>query len=124
VTCRHRPAVDWPLLRLQVIQRDAERLLQKFGTPGETLAHFMARSPRPIVCIAPIVDPRCGPCWGRTTLDHVKKEPRMGVKAEDRLDRLVSVCQGHSEDGRKAGYQWNTAHRAEERAYLDGSDRD
>lgn len=72
-----------------------------------------------IVCIAPIVDPaERGKCWGRTTGDHVKVEPRMGVKADDVMEQLVSVCQGHSEDGRKAGHQWNTANRDKQREYL------
>lgn len=71
-------------------------------------------------CIAPRVDLEAGPCWGRVTLDHVKDEARMGVRAESDRYHLVSVCQGHSEDGRKAGYQWNTSKegRAAERDYL------
>lgn len=59
-------------------------------------------------------------CWGRVTLDHVKDSARMGVRAESDQWHLVSVCQGHSEDGRKAGYQWNTANRSLEREYLEG----
>ena len=75
-------------------------------------------SPSPI-CIAPVVDPdERGRCWGRSTLDHVKSELRMGVRAKSDMEHLVAVCQGHMEDGRKAGYQWNTAHRAEQREYL------
>jgi hypothetical protein len=58
-------------------------------------------------------------CWGKVTLDHVKSEARMGVRAESDPDHLVSICQGHSEDGRKAGYQWNTANRDKEREYLE-----
>lgn len=58
-------------------------------------------------------------CWGKITLDHVKAAARMGVRAESDPDHLVSVCQGHSEDGRKAGYQWNTANRDKEREYLE-----
>lgn len=69
------------------------------------------------------VAPRLGagtPCWGRITEDHVKDEPRAGVRATSDKFHLVSVCQGHSEDGRKAGYQWNTSKegRAAERDYL------
>jgi hypothetical protein len=75
--------------------------------------------PLGIVCIAPIVDPaERGRCWGRTTIDHVKPEPRLGVRARSVLSEMVSVCQGHMEDGRTAGRQWNTANRDRERAYL------
>lgn len=57
-------------------------------------------------------------CWGRITLDHVKDHPRMGDRATSDKWHLVSVCDGHSEKGMKAGYQWNTANRAAERDYL------
>jgi hypothetical protein len=68
-------------------------------------------------CIAP----RYGattPCWGRITEDHVKTELRAGKRATSDPKHLVAVCQGHSEDGRKAGYQWNTANREAEREHL------
>jgi hypothetical protein len=44
----------------------------------------------------------------------------MGVRAKSDSAHLVSLCQGHTEDGRKAGYQWNTAkaNRAKVREYL------
>ena len=42
-------------------------------------------------------------CWGRDRIEHVKAEPRMGVRAEARMDRLVTLCEGHSEPGMKAG---------------------
>lgn len=54
-------------------------------------------------------------------MDHVHAQNQMGVgkaRALSDPDHLVSVCQGHMEDGRKAGFQWNTANRAAERAYL------
>jgi hypothetical protein len=70
-------------------------------------------------CCAPLIDPAEGwRCWGRSTIDHVKAEPRMGVRAESVLTRMVAVCEGHSEAGIRAGYQWNTAHRTDQRAYL------
>lgn len=80
-------------------------------------------------CVASFLDPQAGPCSGRLTLDHVKEEPRMGKRAESGsewtgkgrhpgLDRLVTVCEGHSEVGMKAGHQWNTAHRQLQRWYL------
>ena len=75
--------------------------------------------PLSITCIAPIVDPaERGRCWGRATIDHVKPEPRMGRRAHSVLSQMVSACQGHTEDGRMAGHQWNTANRTAERAYL------
>lgn len=70
------------------------------------------------VCIAPLVDPNAGHCSGRSTIDHVKSAARMGKRAESDVFHLVSVCEGHSEAGAKAGYQWNTASREKERAYL------
>lgn len=70
-------------------------------------------------CIAPLVDPsQSGTCWGRLTLDHVKDEPRMAKRAPSDERHLVTVCEGHSEAGARAGYQWNTANRALERMYL------
>lgn len=72
-------------------------------------------------CIAPLVDRDCGPCSGRLTVEHVKAQLRTGRRAPSRLASMVSLCSGHTEDGRKAGYQWNTAkgNRALVRAYLE-----
>jgi hypothetical protein len=69
-------------------------------------------------CMAPLVDVSCGPCSGRPTIDHVKAELRMGKRAASRRDRMVAVCEGHSESGARAGRQWNTAHRSMQRDYL------
>lgn len=70
-------------------------------------------------CVAPVIDPsESGNCWGRLTLDHIKTDPRMSKRATSDPAHLVAICQGHMEDGRKAGYQWNTAHRPELREYL------
>lgn len=118
---RNRPVVDWPRVKAIVIERD---LHQMWRQSEDAIHHHVSerefRATRPIVCIAPVVDSMVSrkDCWGRTTLDHVKLEPRTGVKADDVPEQLVSICQGHSEDGMKAGHQWNTAHRAEERGYL------
>jgi hypothetical protein len=43
-------------------------------------------------------------CWGRNTIAHVKTEPRMGKRGA----LLVTICQGHMEDGMRAGYVWVT----------------
>lgn len=70
-------------------------------------------------CVAPRIDPaEIGKCSGRTTFDHVKDEPEMGVRAKSIPAELAAVCQGHSEDGMKAGHQWNTAHRPEMRDWI------
>lgn len=92
---RNRPKVDWEALRAAVFARDA------------------------YLCVAPVVDPKeLGRCWGGLTLDHVKDDPRSSVKAEDDEEHLVVVCDGHSERGARAGYQWNTSHRPALRRYL------
>lgn len=94
-------------IRDAVIARDRRsmRLAGRFSTP---------------VCIAPLVDPACGACRGRTTLEHVKAELRMGVRAPSDLDHLVSLCEAHTENGMVGGSQWNTRResRALVRAYL------
>lgn len=82
------------------------------------LAKFIPGPVEPL-CIAPVIDPiEFGKCWGRTTYDHVKDQLRMGVRAESDANHLVSLCQGHTEDGMKAGRIWNVAHRPELREYL------
>jgi len=59
-------------------------------------------------CVAPRLGGTMHDCWGRNRIEHVKAEPRMGKRAEPRMDRLVTLCQGHSEDGMKGGYVWAT----------------
>jgi len=95
-----------PEVRILVLQRDQ---------------HEMARVGLAVLtptCVAPLIDPDAGPCAGRSTLDHLKEEPRMGVRATSVPEHLVSLCQGHTEDGMKAGHIWNTSHRPELREYL------
>jgi hypothetical protein len=71
-------------------------------------------------CVAPLLGGSVMDCWGRLTLEHVKDEPRMGVRAPSDMAHLVTLCEGHTEDGRRAGYQWNStkANRALVREYL------
>ena len=59
-------------------------------------------------------------CWGRNTIAHVKLQPRMGRRAESIKGRLITVCQGHMEDGMRGGYVWVTDKNniAEMRKYL------
>ena len=71
-------------------------------------------------CVAPRLGGSSMDCWGRKRIEHVKAEPRMGVRAEPQLDRLVTLCEGHTEPGMKAGYVWATdkANREACREYL------
>ena len=72
-----------------------------------------------VICVAPIIDPEeLERCRGRMTLDHIKDEPRLAKRAPSDPAHLVSLCEGHTENGAKAGRQWNTAHRPELRDYL------
>lgn len=74
---------------------------------------------RDLGCVAVVLDPaELGKCSGRLTLDHIQWEARKGKRAEDDEEHLVTLCQGHTEDGRKAGHQWNTANRPKLRRYL------
>lgn len=52
-------------------------------------------------------------CGGRLTLDHVKDEPRMGVRAPSDAAHLVSLCENHH-----LWTGWATSHRPELREYL------
>ncbi|MBE3073141.1 MAG: hypothetical protein IMZ67_09215 [Acidobacteria bacterium] len=70
-------------------------------------------------CVAVRLGEPPASCAGRLTLDHVHEEMGIG-KRRAKSDRahLVALCEGHTERGAKAGRQWNTAHRADLRAYL------
>ena len=64
-------------------------------------------------CVARLFDEELMYCRGRLTLDHVKSEARMGVRAPSDLLHLVTLCSWHHlESG------WATSHRHELRAYL------
>jgi hypothetical protein len=71
-------------------------------------------------CIAPRLGGSSMDCWGRDRIEHVKAEARMGKRAEARMDRLVTLCEGHTEPGMKAGYVWCTDRQNREamREYL------
>jgi len=75
-------------LRLAVLERDGDCVAFQFSATDE--------------------------CRGRLTLDHVKDEPRMGVRAPSDMAHLVTVCEHHHLDG------WATSHRPELREYLRG----
>jgi hypothetical protein len=100
-----------PELRLLVLGRD----LHQWELRGGKLRAVSTTAG----CVASFLSPiTSGPCWGRLTLDHIKDEQRMGVRAPSDPAHLVSLCQGHTEDGARAGHQWNTANRQLLRWYL------
>ena len=67
-------------------------------------------------CLAPRLGGSAMDCWGRNRIEHVKVEKRMGRRGE----LLGTLCQGHTEDGARAGYCWatDTKNREAMRAYL------
>lgn len=71
-------------------------------------------------CVAPRLGGSFHDCWGRNRLEHVKDEPRMGRRAPSDPAHLVTLCEGHTESGMKAGRVWCTdrENRAAMRAYL------
>lgn len=71
-------------------------------------------------CVAPRIGGSAADCWGRMTIEHVKRELRAAKRAEPVPECLVTLCEGHTEPGRRAGYQWNTdkRNRALVRDYL------
>jgi hypothetical protein len=70
-------------------------------------------------CVARFLDPSGSvPCSGRITLDHVKCQPAIGMKAPDNERHLVSLCVNHHTETH-AGFCWATANRELERNYLD-----
>lgn len=78
-----------PAVRLAVLERDGGCLAVRLGD----------------------VDPAS--CAGPLTLDHVKDEPRMGVRAPSDAAHLATVCRGHHIDT-----GWATANRPLLREYL------
>lgn len=59
-------------------------------------------------CVAPRLGGSEMDCFGRAQIAHVKVQPRMSKRAEPQMDRLVEICDGHSEVGMRAGYVWVT----------------
>ena len=86
--------------------------------PGEVIIEVFERDDG---CLAPRLGGTAMDCWGRNGIEHVKAEPRMGVRAEPLSTRLVCLCDGHREPGMKAGYVWATdkGNRNLCRGYLD-----
>lgn len=71
-------------------------------------------------CLAPRLGGSAHDCFGRNRIEHVKAQPRMGQRAEPLLSRLVTLCEGHTEPGMRAGRVWCTdkRNRAACRDYL------
>ena len=71
-------------------------------------------------CVAPRLGGSFMDCAGRNRLEHVKDEPRMGRRAPSDPAHLVTLCEGHTEPGMRAGYVWCTdrKNRAAMRDYL------
>lgn len=71
-------------------------------------------------CLAPRLGGSEMDCWGRNRIEHVKVEPRMGKRAEPLLSRLLTLCEGHTEPGMRAGFVWCTTKENREamRGYL------
>ena len=60
-------------------------------------------------------------CFGRDRLEHVQDGyGRMAKRAESDAAHLVTLCEGHTEPGMRAGYVWATdkANRDRCREYL------
>jgi hypothetical protein len=94
----------------------------KHGHGTERVSHVLAVYifQRDQGCVAPRLGGSAMDCWGRNRIEHVKAELRMGKRAEARADRLLTLCEGHTEPGMKAGYVWCTdkANRQAMRDYL------
>jgi len=118
---RHRPPVDWEKLRLAVMIRDVAVVIRTLEERG-----YKSADVSELPCPAWVMDPevRAQDCRGPWKLDHVKVQPRLSMKAEDAMGRLVSLCGTHDERGMRAGFIWNTANRELEREYLDDRERE
>jgi hypothetical protein len=72
-------------------------------------------------CMAPRLGGSILDCWGRLRIEHVQTGyGRMGKRAENTLQNLITLCEGHTEPGARAGYVWCTdkANRDRCRAHL------
>ena len=64
-------------------------------------------------CVAVRLGADPSDCRGRLTLDHVKDQPAMSLRAPSDSAHLVSICEAHH-----LWNGWATSHRPELRAYL------
>ena len=81
-------------------------------TPQVALAVFQ----RDNGCVAPRLGGTTFDCWGRNRIEHVQDGGgRMGRRAASDMAHLVTLCEGHTEPGMKAGYVWATDRENRER---------
>ena len=60
-------------------------------------------------CVAPRLGGSTMDCWGRNRIEHVQDGyGRMGRRAPSDVGHLVTLCEGHTETGMRAGYVWAT----------------
>lgn len=115
-----------PELREQVFERDRDTIKRELFDRWprwytEWFGDRMMLGDTP-VCPAIVIDRKeLGKCWGRWTLDHINQQATRGKRAPSDPAHLISLCEGHTENGMKAGRQWNTANRPALRAYLEES---
>ena len=116
----------------QVFERDRGAIRQALFGRGEppwyaaTLHWFGDRLQfgDEVVCPAIVIDRKqLGKCFGRWTIDHVNEQSTRGKRAPSDLGHCISLCEGHTEPGMKAGFIWNTAHRPQIREYLKGANQ-
>ena len=97
-----------PELRAAVLERDGGCVAPRLVPAGELAASYgwviVETSKRTYYLDA---------CSGQLTLDHVKDQPRMGVRAPSDMAHLVTLCAFHHLDS-----GWATSHRPELREYL------
>jgi hypothetical protein len=109
---------DWVELQTQVQRRDATMSAAKLRERLDPLTAARMASQGDLPCVAWVIEGGPITCAGPRTLDHIKDDARMGVKAPDDVYHLVTLCAFHSEAGMTAGFQWNTANRPALRKYL------
>ncbi len=86
-------------------------------TPDVALAVFT----RDQGCVAPRLGGSTMDCFGRNRIEHVQSGyGRMGRRAPSDPAHLVTLCEGHTETGMRAGRVWSTdkTNRAAMRDYL------
>ena len=77
-----------------IIERDAIYIWGKRGAP---LDYRTWRREQPVICMAPVMDPdvRYG-CDTQQTVEHVKDQLGMGMKAPDDGKHMVASCWVHN----------------------------
>jgi hypothetical protein len=88
------------LLRETVFMRDAKAIWEWSEERIHhhlTFKEFLAQRRRRPLCLVELLDPPASArCSGRSTLEHVKDQLRMGKKAPDDEQHLVILCEFHN----------------------------